>query len=165
MTLFIIHATIDVAAVLYFSQWEERAKTAYIFSFSVKELQKWAFDFVVSQSAMSPSLKCDRMLISKRDMLHCLRGLQRPLSPNESFIWLDESWVLWENTLNVLTPSSSLIEYELDINDDACWWFQWALWNVGIGSEWLITFLGGIICIFALLICVRWNVKLKGFGW
>lgn len=39
MTLFIIHATVDVAAVLFPSQREELAKTAYIFSFSVKELQ------------------------------------------------------------------------------------------------------------------------------
>lgn len=39
MTLFIIHATVDVAVVLFPSQREERAKTAYIFSFSVKELQ------------------------------------------------------------------------------------------------------------------------------
>lgn len=39
LTLFIIHATVDVAAVLFPSQREERAKTAYIFSFSVKELQ------------------------------------------------------------------------------------------------------------------------------
>ncbi len=108
---------------LFPSQREERAKTAYNLFLLCERTPKWAFDFVVSQSAMSSSLKCDRMLISKGEMLHCLRGLRRPLSPNESFIWLDESWVLWENILNVLTPSSF-----------AHWNMNWILMMMPVGD-------------------------------
>lgn len=54
MALF-IHATVDVAAVLFPSQREKRAKTAYIFSFSVKGLQYEPLTlWLVSQPCFHP---------------------------------------------------------------------------------------------------------------
>lgn len=53
MTLFIIHAAVDVVAVLFPSQREERTKNSLHLLLLCERTPKWAFDFVVSQSAMS----------------------------------------------------------------------------------------------------------------
>jgi len=72
---------------------------------------------VVSQSAMSPSLKFDRMLISKGETLHCLCRLSKPrplsLYGNKQWRWKCVSHRAEKRDINVCVFPTHLLKKDV----------------------------------------------------